>query len=240
MSLVSCRNLFVSYEENVAVSDLSFEIKEQDYIFILGENGSGKSTLLKTILGLKAKKRGEIVLENLKRSEIGYLPQKVLIQKSFPASVFEVVLSGFVNSLKIFPFYNKKYKEKAEQILKFLNMEKFKNISFRKLSKGQQQKVLLARAICSSKKILFLDEPCSSLDPIFTKEFYFLIKRLNEEKKIAIVMVSHDVEAAIANAKKILHMNKKALFFGEVSKYLKSDVSKSFLKGGDKFDKGCC
>ncbi len=240
MSLVICRNLFVSYEENVAVYDISFDIKEQDYIFILGENGSGKSTLLKTILGLKSKKKGEIVLKNLKRNEIGYLPQKVLIQKNFPASVFEVVLSGFVNSLKFFNFYNKKYKEKAEEILRFLNMEKFKNVSFRKLSKGQQQKVLLARAICSSKKILFLDEPCSSLDPIFTKEFYSLIKSLNEEKKIAIVMVSHDVEAAVKNAKKILHINKKALFFGEVSEYLKSDVSKCFLKGGDKFDKGCC
>lgn len=240
MSLISCRNLFVSYEENVVVYDLSFDIKEQDYLFILGENGSGKSTLLRTILGLKLKKKGEIFLKNLKRSEIGYLPQKILIQKDFPASVFEVVLSGFVNSLRFFQFYKKQQKEKAEKILKFLNMERFKNVSFRKLSKGQQQKVLLARAICSSKKVLFLDEPCSNLDPVFTKEFYLLIKKLNEEKKIAIVMVSHDVSAAILNAKKILHIKNKLLFFGEVSEYLKSSVSKSFLKGGDNLDKSYC
>ena len=208
MSLICCRNLFVFYEKVLAVENLSFEISKKDYIFIVGENGSGKSTLIKAILGLKAN------------------------------SVFEIVLSGFVNSLKIFPFFKLEQKAKAMDFLRFLNMERFKNVSFRKLSKGQQQKVLLARAFCSTKKILFLDEPCSSLDPVFRKEFYFLVKKFNEEKNIAIVMVSHDIEAAFVYAKKILHMKKKALFFGSVDEYLKSDVSRQFWKGERNFDGG--
>ena len=231
MSLICCSNLSVCYEETVAVENLSFEIKDHDHLYIIGENGSGISTLLRTILGLKSKKEGSISFTNLKRNEIGYLPQKTAIQKDFPASVYEVVLSGFVNSLKLFPFFNSKQKEKVLEILSFLDMEKFKDVSFRKLSKGQQQKVLLARAVCSSKKILFLDEPCSSLDMIFEKEFYLFIKKLNEEEDIAIVMVSHDIDAAIKNAKNILHIKKKALFFGDVSSYLKSDAFRHFSKG---------
>lgn len=227
MNLISCKNLTVNYEKEAAIENLSFSVSFKDYIFILGENGSGKSTLLKTILNLKKKSSGEIFFENLKRNEIGYLPQKLDLKKEFPATVFEIVLSGFVSCCSF--FYVKKQKQKVLQILKNLKLEHFKDVSFKELSKGQQQKVLLARALCATKKVLFLDEPCANLDPVFAKEFYFLIKKLNEEKNVAIVMVSHDVEAAILNAKKILHIKKRVLFFGEVKDYLKSEVAKTFL-----------
>ncbi len=228
MNLISCKNLTVNYDKEAAVENLSFSVSFKDYIFILGENGSGKSTLLKTILNLKKKSKGEIFFENLKRNEIGYLPQRITLKKDFPSTVFEIVLSGFVSCCSL--FYSKKQKLKVLQILKSLKLENIKNVSFKELSKGQQQKVLLARALCATKKVLFLDEPCANLDPVFTKEFYSLIKKLNEEKNVAIVMVSHDIEAAILNAKKILHIKKKVLFFGEIQDYLKSEFAKVFLR----------
>ena len=231
MNLISCKNLFIYYGKNLAVENLSFTIKEKDYIVIVGENGSGKSSLLKAILNLNVKFKGDVVFENLKRNHVGYLPQLVDGEKNFPAIVFEIVLSGFVNCSFFSPFYGEKEKKTVSHILKKLNMYELRNESFRNLSKGQQQKILLARAICSSKKILFLDEPCSSLDPIFKREFYSLAKELNEEKNIAVVMVSHDVKDSILNAKKVLHMDKKALFFGDVSDYVKTKEYKYFLKG---------
>ena len=230
MCLVCCNNLNVFYGGFLAVENLSFKICEKDYIFIVGENGCGKSTLLKGILNLNVRKKGDVFLKNLKKSEIGYLAQKPIIKKDFPATVFEVVLSGFVGRLGFFSFYGAKEKSKALKIINKLNLDGIKNCSFKELSKGQQQKVLLARALCYVKKLLFLDEPCSNLDPLFKNEFYGLIKNLNQ-KGVSVVMVSHDVKAAVENAKKILHMQKKALFFGDVKDYVKSSLGKSFLKG---------
>ncbi len=231
MNLIACRNLFISYGEILAVENLSFTIKEQDYIFIVGENGSGKSSVLKAILNLNVKFKGEIVFENLKRNQIGYLPQNFDREKTFPASVFEIILSGFVGCSFFVPFYGEREKKIVLNLLNTLKLSHAKNAFFGSLSKGQQQKVLLARALCSAKKVLFLDEPCSSLDPVFKREFYELIKKINEEKKIAVVMVSHDVDAAMSNAKKILHINKRLVFFGDVSDYYKMKEAKYFLKG---------
>ena len=227
MCLICCNNLSVFYGKVLAVENLNIKIFEKDYIFVVGENGSGKSTLLKAILNLDVRKKGDVFLNNLKRKEIGYLPQKSSIKKDFPATVFEVVLSGLVGCFGF--FYGHKEKDKALKIISKLNLQQIKNISFRELSKGQQQKVLLARALCSFKKILFLDEPCSNLDPLFKNRFYDLIKNLNQ-KGVSVVMVSHDVKAAVLNAKKILHMQKKALFFGDVKSYLKTSLGKNFLK----------
>ncbi len=230
MSLISCKDLSFSYDGIYALRDVNFEIENHDYLCIVGENGAGKSTLLKGILGLKKPLSGTIEFDkNLKNNEIGYLSQQSTSQKDFPASVYEVVLSGCLNRLGFKPFYGKKEKEIALENLKKLGISTLKNKSFKELSGGQQQRVLLARALCATKKLLILDEPVSGLDPIVRNELYEIIEMINKELKIAIIIVSHDIEGSINNANKILHINTNQLFFGTKEDYLKSETGKRFL-----------
>ena len=192
MELISCNNVSFSYENTSVIKDLSFSVNSGDYLCIVGENGSGKSTLIKGLLGLKNPSSGQIVRgSELKSNEIGYLPQQTPAQKDFPASVFEVVLSGRLNSRGIRPFYTKNDKKIAEENIHRLGIEHLQKRSYRELSGGQQQRVLLARALCASKKLLLLDEPVTGLDPIVTEEMYRLIDELNKKEKITIIMVSH-------------------------------------------------
>ena len=160
MKQLECKNVFVNYDSNVAVENVSFSIEDGDYLCIVGENGSGKSTLIKTILGLEKIKSGEILfLNGLNKNEVGYLPQQTIVQKNFPASVYEVVLSGTLNSMGLKPFYSKKERELADENIEKLGLKEIKNKSYKELSGGQQQRVLLARALCATKKIIILDEP---------------------------------------------------------------------------------
>lgn len=208
MSQIECKDVSVKYENQVVLEDISFSIEQGDYLCIVGENGSGKSTLVKTILGLENSKLGQIVFgEGLNKNEIGYLPQQTQAQKDFPASVYEVVLSGCLNSKGFSPFYSMKDKKLANEMIKSLGIENIKRKSFRELSGGQQQRVLLARALCATKKIIILDEPITGLDPTVTREMYSLIKEINK-KGITIIMVSHDINFAVNNASKILHLKK--------------------------------
>lgn len=230
MSLVLCENITVAYEGQIVVRDLSFWIEQGDYLCIVGENGSGKSTLVKSLLGLKAPMKGQIVLgDGLKPKEIGYLPQQTDVQKDFPASVQEVVLSGRLNSRGLRPFFYDSDKRQAQAMMKLLGIEDLKKSCFRDLSGGQKQRVLLARALCATKKMLLLDEPVTGLDPIVTAEFYQLIKEVNEKSGIAVVMVSHDIESALRDASHILHLQETALFFGRAEDYRKSPVGQKFL-----------
>jgi zinc transport system ATP-binding protein len=233
MLQISCRNISVSYENILAVDDISVDVFAGDYIAIVGENGSGKSTLLKAMLGLIKLKSGSMEFKNgVKQTELGYLPQQTVVQRDFPASVYEVVLSGCLNIRGMRPFYSKKEKTRVYESLEKLGIVGIRNKSYRDLSGGQQQRVLLARALCATDKILFLDEPVTGLDPIITAELYALIKGLNRESNITVIMVSHDVNSAVANSDKILHMGTKALFFGSTADYLSSNISKGFLGGG--------
>lgn len=232
MNLISCKNLTMAYENNIALEDVTFNIEEGDYISIVGENGSGKSTLLKGLLKLQDPKSGAIEFHNgLKPTEIGYLPQQTVVQRDFPASVFEVVLSGCLNKKGLKPFYSLKDKKRALENIAKLGIEDIKNKCYRDLSGGQQQRVLLARALCATEKILLLDEPVTGLDPIVTLELYEMIKRLNRNDGVTIVMVSHDIASAVKNSDKILHMDRGVRFFGSVSDYVKSDASNVFLGG---------
>lgn len=229
MSLISVRNLTIHYERHIAIENVSFEVEQGDYICIVGTNGSGKSSLIKGLLGLKKLKTGEIVFEmGLKQSQIGYLSQQALIQKDFPINVFEVVVSGCLNRQSKNPFYTKKQKQRAISMMQKLSIVEFKNKSFKELSIGQQQRVLLARAFCSAEKVLVLDEPVTGLDPIITSEFYKLINELNQAEKVTIIMISHNVNDAIKYSNKILHLNKKCLFFGSPEEYVNSEVSQDF------------
>lgn len=231
MSYFSLNKIGFSYEGKVVLEDIHFSVEKGDYLCIVGENGAGKSTLLKGILGLKKPSEGEIILgDGLKRQDIGYLPQQTEAQKDFPASVYEVVESGCLNKLSVFPFYRKEDKKRVEDALRFLNIENLRKSCYRELSGGQQQRVLLARALCAGSKLLILDEPVAGLDPKAQTELYDLIDRLNKELKITIIMVSHDVKEVVQRAKHILHLAHKQLFFGEAEKYRESELGKSFVK----------
>ena len=231
MSYFSLNKIGFSYEGKVVLEDIHFSVEKGDYLCIVGENGAGKSTLLKGILGLKKPNEGEIILgDGLKRQDIGYLPQQTEAQKDFPASVYEVVESGCLNKLSLFPFYRKEDKKRVEDALRFLNIENLRKSCYRELSGGQQQRVLLARALCPGSKLLILDEPVAGLDPKAQTELYDLIDRLNQELKITIIMVSHDVKEVVQRAKHILHLAHKQLFFGEAEKYRESELGKSFVK----------
>ena len=230
MALINCNNVTMSYENNSVFTDLNFEVNSGDYLCIVGENGSGKSTLIKGLLGLKATVKGKIEYgDGLKKTEIGYLPQQTSVQKDFPASVYEVVLSGCLNSRGLKPFYSKLEKDTALKNMKKLGIENLKKKCYRELSGGQQQRVLLARALCATKKVLLLDEPISGLDPLVATEMYSLIKELNKVDGITIIMVSHDINSAIENASYILHINNDEGYFCKTSDYIKSEMGIRFL-----------
>ena len=234
MSVLTCRNVSLGYDGKTVVQDLDFEVEAGEYLCIVGENGSGKSTLVKAILGLIPLLSGKITMEGegVKKNEIGYLPQQTAIQRDFPASVWEIVLSGCQGGAGLRPFYTKEEKRTAAENIEKTGLTDLKKRCYRELSGGQQQRVLLARALCAAKKMVLLDEPVSALDPKATAEMYELINKLNKEDKITVIMVSHDIEAAVKYADKILHLGKN-VFCGSKDEYIKSSVSRGFLSGGE-------
>ena len=231
--LLACRDAVIGYDNTVAVNGVSFELERGDYLCIVGENGSGKSTLLKGILGLIPMRGGSVdFADGLRRTDIGYLPQQTQAQRDFPATVREVVLSGCLNGSKG-PFYSRADRSLANKNMEKLSITNIANRSYRELSGGQQQRVLLARALCAAKELLLLDEPVTGLDPVVTAEFYRLIKKLNRDSGIAVIMVSHDIECAVENANKILHLGSRGVeFFGTTEDYLKSDAGRRFAGRG--------
>ena len=234
MALIKCENVSIGYEGQTVVKDLNFQIDPGDYLCIVGENGSGKSTLVRSLLGLKNVEKGQIIYgDGLKQTEIGYLPQQTDVQKDFPASVYEVVRSGRLNSRGFHPFYTAADRKAAVEKMDLLGIRDLARQCFRDLSGGQKQRVLLARALCATKSLLLLDEPVTGLDPIVTGEFYQLIRRINRESGIAVVMVSHDIESAVKDASHILHLQETALFFGTTEEYKRSPVGRRFLGGAD-------
>ena len=228
MSQIQCNDLALGYEGRAVVSGLTFTVNAGDYLCIVGENGSGKSTLMKTLLGLLKPLGGSIQWgEGLRAAEIGYLPQQTAVQKDFPATVREIVLSGCQGRVGRRPFYGK-----AEKALASANMEKMgvtplARRCYRELSGGQQQRVLLARALCATQKLLLLDEPVAGLDPRVTAEMYDLIQGLNREG-VSVIMISHDLEAALRYATHVLHIGNEC-FFGTAEAYRSSPLAKRFL-----------
>lgn len=206
MAIVTAKDLAVGYEGRPVLTDINFEINSGDYFCIVGENGSGKSTLMKTMLGLRNPISGAISFDGLTQNEIGYLPQQSSLQKDFPASVYEIVVSGCQNSLKKGFFYKKEHKEMAMENIRRMGVEHLAGRCYRELSGGQQQRVLLARALCATKKVLLLDEPVAGLDPQVTEEMYNLIEKLNAEG-LNIIMISHDMKAVESYATKVFNVN---------------------------------
>jgi zinc transport system ATP-binding protein len=215
----------IGYEDQTVLSHLDFSVETGDYITILGENGSGKSTLIKTILGLTRPLSGSFSFaEGMSHKSIGYLPQQTTAQRDFPASVLEIVLSGFLGKKGWHPFYTKKEKEMALSHMEKLHIESLAGKNYRNLSGGQQQRGLLARALCAANSLLILDEPVTGLDPAAQVEFYQLIEGLNRDDHMAILMISHDISAALHYSSKILHLEDQNYFFGSLEEYKDSSL----------------
>lgn len=235
MSYITVKDLSVGYDGVAVEKNINFTLEKGNYLCIVGENGSGKTTLMKTLLGLRSPLSGQIEYgDGLKKNEMGYLPQQTVVQKDFPASVKEIVMSGFEGSAGLRPFYTKAEKEEAAANMERMGISDLAGRFYRELSGGQQQRVLLARALCATKKILLLDEPVSGLDPLVTAQMYELIAGLNKDG-VTIIMISHDIEAAVKYASHILHIGSD-IFFGSKNEYLKSSAAKGFLameKGGE-------
>lgn len=236
MTMISCSALSLGYDGSCVVEGLNFSVERGQYLCIVGENGSGKSTLMRTLLGLQKPLGGSIVFgDGLLQTEIGYLPQQTPVQKDFPASVREVVRSGCLNRTGLRPFYSKADKQLAEDNMERMGLTKLKNRCYRELSGGQQQRVLLARALCATKSLLLLDEPVAGLDPVVTEEMYRLIEDLNRDG-VTVIMVTHDIAAAIRYATHILHVSKTPQFFGTKEDYLKTNTGRAFAalaEGGE-------
>ncbi len=223
MAQLICNDLALGYDGKKILGGLSFSVNAGDYVCIVGENGSGKSTLMKTILGLQTAIEGQILTgDGLERTEIGYLPQQTEVQRDFPASVKEIVISGCQGRCGLRPFYNKAEKQLADANMKKLGIFDLRNKCYRELSGGQQQRVLLSRALCATQKILLLDEPVSGLDPKVSLEMYNIIEELNKKDKITIIMISHDISAALKYASHILHVGRN-MFWGTKQEYLESE-----------------
>jgi len=233
MPLLTCRDVAFAYEGREVASGINLTVLDGDYLCIVGDNGSGKSTLVKGMLGLLEPSNGKIEFgDGLKQTEIGYLPQKNAVQRDFPASVWEVVSSGFAaRSL----FLTGEQRKIAEANMNLMRIDNLRKSSFMELSGGQQQRVLLARALCATSKLLLLDEPVAGLDPAATREMYEMIEDLQRNHGVTIIMISHDIQAAVRYAKHILHLHHKPLFYGTSEEYMSSELCHSFL-GGEEDD----
>lgn len=220
MSLISVKNLTAFYENRQIFKGLSFTVNEGDYVCITGENGSGKTTLMRLILGFKLKHTGSITFKNFTNKEIGYLPQRTVTETDFPASVMEVILSGFC-SKSFLGIAKKEYYVKARVNMRYLEIEDLENRFFSELSGGQQQKVLLCRAMCAAKKLLLLDEPVAALDTDSKKELYRLIKKLNSDG-MTIIMISHDLVRALEESSHILNIKDNGYTFSKAADYGKT------------------
>lgn len=226
MDIIKVENLSAHYENRKVFENLNFTVCDGDYLCIIGENGSGKTTLMKTILGMNIKHSGSVTFNSFTKNEIGWLPQKTEHQKDFPASVKEVIMSGFAGIGFLGLIYKKGHKKEAEKNMKLLDISDIAEQSFSELSGGQQQKVLLCRALCAAKKVLLLDEPTAAFDTASAEELYSLIRKLNRNG-LAVIMITHDISRAVGEAKHILSLSDGDSFFGsdaEYVEYVKGDI----------------
>lgn len=233
MALITCEHVCLGYDGQTVLRDVNFTVSRGDLLCVVGENGSGKSTLIKGLLGLKVPEQGSITLgDGLVRNEIGYLPQQTQLQRDFPASVAEVVRSGCINQMHGRPFYSRADRARAQENMERMGIEDLAHHSYQALSGGQQQRVLLARALCAANDLLILDEPVTGLDPASMQDLYKTLRYLNEREGMAIIMVTHDIENALREAKHILCVDRAGCFYGTVSEFLSSPAGKRF--GGER------
>jgi len=229
MAQITCQDVSLGYNGRIVTREINFTVNKGDYLCVVGENGSGKSTLVKALLKLKAPTGGHILMgDGLKNKAIGYLPQQTVVQRDFPASVYEIVISGCLNRCGLRPTFSAEDKALAMRNMERLSIKPLSKHCYRELSGGQQQRVLLARALCASQQMLLMDEPVAGLDPKATKALYALIAELNQKEGITVIMVSHDIGVAVDYASHVLHVGETQLFFGTKTDYLNSDIGKAY------------
>lgn len=233
MDIITCKDVTVRNDRTLALDGVGFSVRKGEFLTIVGENGAGKSTLVRTILGIKAPDGGEITVHPSAKGKIGYLPQQSGAQRDFPASVREVVRSGNIGSVGRIPFYTRAQKARAESNMELLGITHLAKKSYRALSGGQQQRVLLARALCAADEILLLDEPTAGLDPLVTTELYNVVRHLCTEHGMTVIMVSHDIGAAMKYSDRILHLATSLRFLGTPEEYAKTPLGASFGTGGN-------
>jgi zinc transport system ATP-binding protein len=227
--MIVCQNAAFGYEGHIVVNNLNFSVQAGDFLCVSGENGSGKTTLVKGLLRLLNPVEGTISFSpELGQFDTGYLSQETAVKNDFPAGVFEIVLSGNVGKMGFRPFYTRAEKHRAEENLRRLGIADLRNRCFRELSGGQRRRVLLARSLCAAQKLLVLDEPFAGLDPLISAELYRLLRTINRELGMTIIMVSHDIDAAEC-ATHALHLHKRQLFFGSMEEYRRSETGKQFF-----------
>jgi len=221
MSLITLNNLSLGYDNTKVLENINLSIEENDFLCIVGPNGSGKSTLIKGILGLIKPMGGEVIYHNLKQNFIGYMPQETKVDSNFPASSYEIVLSGTLNRLGFNSFYSKNEKEIALKNLKILGIENLKDKNFSDLSGGERQKVLLARSLSATTKLLILDEPSNNLDSKSKDELYKIIQDLNKNYNITIIMITHDLDHDNLLGNKILSLREGDIFYGTTKEFIR-------------------
>ena len=232
MALIQCKNVSLAYDGTVVAEQIDFSVRRGEYLCIVGENGSGKSTLVKGLLGLMNPVSGTIEYgDGLTRQDIGYVPQQTNVQRDFPASVREVVLSGTIGRGGRSLFYTPEQKKTAARAMERLGIRELERCCYRELSGGQQQRVRLARALCAAGQLLLLDEPTTGLDPMVSGDFYGLIEELNRQNGITVIMVSHDMGPSLRSATHVLHIKHHPLFFGTREDYLASEAGRKFMGG---------
>ena len=237
MTLLTCKNLSIGYGSHAVMENISFAVSSGDYLCILGRNGTGKSTLLKTLAHLLEPLHGSVCYgDGVSRKDVGYLGQRLSSREGFPATVKEVVMSGFANRRMISLLHAREEKRLAEENMRLMEVGELANRRFSDLSGGQQQRVLLARALCASGKLLLLDEPVAGLDALASGQMYSAVERLNREKKTAVIMVSHDVDAAMNYATHVLYLAHDGAFYGTREAFAASVYARAFSKGEVKND----
>ncbi len=227
-SLLSLQDLTVKYHSFTAVSSVSFDVYERDFIAIIGANGSGKTTLIKTILGLLHYQKGTI--EKNDDVTVGYLPQHTMaLDRFFPATVDEVVGMGLLSTKRFPKRLSKQEKQNVQDVLHMLNIKALVHKRIGALSGGQQQRVLLARALVSNPDILILDEPTSALDHSMRKQFFDILKHLNKSHGVTIILVTHDIVSAGDYINRVLYLDQKLMFDGTFNQFCEHQELSPFI-----------
>ncbi len=241
-NIIECRSLTLAYGGAVVLRDLSFEVPRGEIMLVSGENGSGKSTLVKALLGLLKPVSGEIRYAEGARGSVGYLPQMTGISRDFPATVKEVVYSGFAGRLRHGIFLPRGADEEAKRAMSLTGTEALASRCYNELSGGQQQRTLLARALCAAKEVLVLDEPTNGLDPASAADMYMIITELRREHGMTVIMVSHDLETSVTLADRVLHLCCDGAFCCAADEY-EENLSAAHADGGGvmspELDCGC-